>query len=56
MVLSDDKDYFFILYCVYVGLNVLLAALALLHWPGPEQLQLVDTAEGYEVNTCCACV
>ena len=53
VLLSDDKDYFFILYAVYVGLNMLLAAFALLHWPGPDQLELVDNAEGYEVQFYC---
>ena len=49
ILLSDDKDYFFILYLVYVGINVLLAGVALLHWPGSEQLQLINDPEGYQV-------
>lgn len=50
ILLSDDKDYFFILYLVYVGMNMLLAGIALLHWPGAEQLQLVNDHEGYQVR------
>lgn len=52
ILLSDDKDYFYILYLVYVGMNMLLAGIALLHWPGAEQLELVNDPEGYQV--CCA--
>ena len=50
ILLSDDKDYFFILYLVYVGVNMLLAGIALLHWPGAEQLELVNDPEGYQVH------
>lgn len=50
VLLSDDKDYFFILYVVYVAINVLLAAVALLHWPSAEQLELIDDSHGYEVS------
>ena len=49
VLMSDDKDYFFILYMVYVGINVLLAGIALLHWPGAEQLELLNDPEGYQV-------
>ena len=52
ILLSDDKDYFFILYLVYVGMNMLLAGIALLHWPGAEQLELVNDPEGYQVRLC----
>ena len=48
--MSDDKDYFFILYMVYVGINVLLASIALLPWPGAEQLELVNKPEGYQAT------
>ena len=50
ILLSDDKDYFFILYVVYVGMNMLLAGIALLHWPGADQLELVNDPEGYQVR------
>ena len=33
-------------------MNMLLAGIALLHWPGAEQLELVNDPEGYQV--CCA--
>ena len=56
ILLSDDKDYFFILYLVYVGVNILLAGIALLHWPGTEQLELVNDPEGYQVRLCSCCV
>ncbi|KAL3160420.1 hypothetical protein ABBQ32_010743 [Trebouxia sp. C0010 RCD-2024] len=49
ILLSDDKDYFFILYAVYVGMNMLLAGIALLHWPGADQLELVNDPDGYQV-------
>ena len=52
ILLSDDKDYFFVLYLVYVGMNMLLAGIALLHWPGAEQLELVNDPEGYQVRFC----
>ena len=51
ILLSDSKDYFFILYLVYVGINMLLAGIALFHWPGSEQLELVNDPDGYQV--CC---
>lgn len=50
ILLSDDRDYFFILYMVYVGVNMLLAGIALLHWPGSEQLELVNNPDGYQVS------
>lgn len=50
ILLSDDRDYFFILYMVYVGVNMLLASIALLHWPGSEQLELVNNPDGYQVS------
>ena len=50
ILLSDDRDYFFILYRVYVGVNMLLAGIALLHWPGSEQLELVNNPDGYQVS------
>ena len=49
VLLSDHKDYFFVLYLVYVGINMLLAGIALLHWPGAENLELVNDPEGYQV-------
>lgn len=52
ILLSDDRDYFFILYMVYVGVNMLLAGIALLHWPGSEQLELVNNPDGYQVSFC----
>lgn len=52
ILLSDDRDYFFILYMVYVGVNMLLAGIALLHWPGSEQLELVNNPDGYQVTFC----
>ena len=50
ILLSDSKDYFFILYLVYVGFNMLLAGIALFHWPGSEQLELVNDPDGYQVS------
>ena len=57
ILLSDNRDYFFILYLVYCGMNVLLAGIAFLHWPGSEQLELVNDPDGYQViHTSSPCV
>ena len=37
-----------------MGFNILLAGIALFHWPGSEQLELVNDPDGYQV--CCRLV
>ena len=54
--LTAEHDYFFFLYLGYVGCQTVLAAIALFHYPGHQDMQILDLPDQteYSVSTLCS--